>query len=78
MTELEKFDHKICETQKKYDELQSEARAKEAKLRGLSDQLADLKREAETVKSNMKDSPQAKVCHNTDLSTIFCLKTLTY
>ncbi|KAL2912465.1 hypothetical protein HK105_208037 [Polyrhizophydium stewartii] len=60
MTELEKFDHKICEIQKKYDELQSEARAKEDKLRGLLDQLSDLKREADMVKSNMKDSPQAK------------------
>ncbi|KAI8927052.1 hypothetical protein BC831DRAFT_504122 [Entophlyctis helioformis] len=60
MTELEKFDHKICEIQKKYDELQAEARAKETKLRGLIDQLADLKREADMVKSNMKDSPQAK------------------
>ncbi|KAJ8324377.1 hypothetical protein QVD99_002411 [Batrachochytrium dendrobatidis] len=60
MTELEKFDHKICEIQKKYDELQSEARSKEDKLRGLVDQLSDLKREAEMVKSNAKDSPQAK------------------
>eukprot|EP00842_Homolaphlyctis_polyrhiza_P006364 jgi/Hompol1/6729/HPOL_005058-RA len=60
MTELEKFDHKICEIQKKFDELQAEARAKEDKLRGLVDQLADLKRESDMVKSNMKDSPQAK------------------
>ncbi|KAI8911720.1 hypothetical protein EDD86DRAFT_245982 [Gorgonomyces haynaldii] len=60
MTELEKFDHKICEMQKKYDELQAEARAKENKLRGLTDQLGDLRRESETLNSNMKDSPQAK------------------
>ncbi|KAH6589335.1 hypothetical protein BASA61_005665 [Batrachochytrium salamandrivorans] len=60
MTELDKFDHKICEVQKKYDELQAEARAKEDKLRGLVDRLADLKLEADMVNSNMKDSPQAK------------------
>ncbi|KAJ3150956.1 hypothetical protein HDU86_006212 [Geranomyces michiganensis] len=60
MTELEKFDQKICEMHKKYDELQAEARAKDEKLRGMSDQLADLSREAETVTSNLQDSPQAK------------------
>jgi coiled-coil domain-containing protein 151 len=60
MTELEKFDHKICEIQKKLDELQAEARSKEKKLRGLVDQLSDLTREAEMVNSNKKDSAQAK------------------
>jgi predicted nucleic acid-binding Zn-ribbon protein len=61
MTELEKFDHRICEIHKKYDELQAEARMKEERLREMRDQLADLKREAEMVKSNLQDSPQAKV-----------------
>ncbi|KAJ3138663.1 hypothetical protein HDU88_007459 [Geranomyces variabilis] len=60
MTELEKFDQKICEMHKKYDELQAEARAKDERLRGMSDQLADLGREANTVVSNLQDSPQAK------------------
>ncbi|TPX58773.1 hypothetical protein SpCBS45565_g07915 [Spizellomyces sp. 'palustris'] len=60
MSELEKFDQKICEMHKKFDELQAEARAKEDKLRGMHDQLADLRREAEIVKSNLQDSPQAK------------------
>ena len=61
MSELEKFDHKICESQKKLDELQAEARGKEIKLEKLGDQLTDLKLEAEAVTSNLKDSPQAKV-----------------
>ncbi|KAI9348775.1 hypothetical protein DFJ73DRAFT_428805 [Zopfochytrium polystomum] len=60
MTELEKFDHRICEIHKKYDELQAEARSKEERLREMRDQIADLKREAEMVKSNLQDSPQAK------------------
>ncbi|KAJ3066696.1 hypothetical protein HDU98_010016 [Podochytrium sp. JEL0797] len=60
MTELEKFDQRICEIHRKYDELQAEARAKEDKLCEMRDQLADLKREAELVKSNMQDSSQAK------------------
>ncbi|KAJ1547419.1 hypothetical protein HK096_003030 [Nowakowskiella sp. JEL0078] len=60
MTELEKFDHRICEIHKKYDELQAEARFKEERLREMHDQLADLKREAAMVKSNLEDSPQAK------------------
>ncbi|KAJ3240530.1 hypothetical protein HDU81_003413 [Chytriomyces hyalinus] len=60
MTELEKFDHRICEIHKKYDELQAEARMKEERLREMNDNLEDLKREAELVKSNLQDSPQAK------------------
>ncbi|KAI9333330.1 hypothetical protein BDR26DRAFT_898591 [Obelidium mucronatum] len=60
MTELEKFDQRICEIHRKYDELQAEARMKEDKLLEMRDQLADLKREAELVKSNVQDSPQAK------------------
>ncbi|KAJ3275767.1 hypothetical protein HDV01_007234 [Terramyces sp. JEL0728] len=60
LTELEKFDQKICDIQKKYDELQAEARNKEQKLRGQMDLLADIKREAEMVHSNSKDSVQAK------------------
>ncbi|TPX62362.1 hypothetical protein PhCBS80983_g00563 [Powellomyces hirtus] len=60
MTELEKFDQRICEMHKKYDELQAEARGKDDKLRGMNDQLADLGREADTVTSNLQDSPQAK------------------
>ena len=61
MTELEKFDHKLCETQKKYDELLDDGRSKERKLKSCYDQLADLKREAEMLASNVKDSAQAKV-----------------
>lgn len=61
MTELEKFDQKIRDIQKKYDELQAEARGKEARLRGQRDLLSDIKREAEVVNSNSKDSVQAKV-----------------
>ena len=61
MTELEKFDQKIRDTQKKFDELQAEARQKEARLRGQNDLLSDIKREAEVVHSNSKDSFQAKV-----------------
>jgi septal ring factor EnvC (AmiA/AmiB activator) len=61
MSELEKFDQKICDTQKKYDELQAESRAKKEKLRGLLDLLEDIKRESEMVNSNSKDSTQAKV-----------------
>jgi tRNA G10 N-methylase Trm11 len=60
MTELEIFDHKICEIQKKLDEIMAEARLKEKKLWGLVDQLSDISREAEMVNANMKDSPQAK------------------
>ncbi|KAJ3387725.1 hypothetical protein HDU84_000604 [Entophlyctis sp. JEL0112] len=60
MTELEKFDHRICEIHRKYDELQAEARMKEDRLSEMRDQLADLNREAELVKSNLQDSPQAK------------------
>lgn len=62
MTDLEKFDQKIRDIQKKYDELQAEARSKEGKLRGQRDLLSDIKREAEVVHSNAKDSTQAKVC----------------
>ncbi|KAJ3108269.1 hypothetical protein HDU97_001803 [Phlyctochytrium planicorne] len=61
MTELEKLDQRICEIHKKYDELQAEARMKEGRLREMTDQLADLKRESEMVKANLQDSPQAKV-----------------
>ncbi len=61
MTELEKLDQKIRDIQKKYDELQAEARNKEARLRGQRDLLADIKREADVVNSNSKDSVQAKV-----------------
>jgi hypothetical protein len=60
LTELEKLDQKICDIQKKYDELQAEARQKEQKLRGQMDQLEDLKREADVVHSHSKDSIQAK------------------
>ncbi|KAJ3258003.1 hypothetical protein HK103_004137 [Boothiomyces macroporosus] len=60
LTELEKFDQKICDIQKKYDELQAEARAKEQKLRKQMDLFEDIKREADMVHSNTKDSPQAK------------------
>ncbi|TPX38600.1 hypothetical protein SeMB42_g06570, partial [Synchytrium endobioticum] len=57
---LDKFDHKICEVQKKYDEMQAEARAKEERLREMHDQLAQLKREAEVARANIHDSPAAK------------------
>jgi chromosome segregation ATPase len=60
MTELEKFDQKICDIQKKYDELRAEARLKEQKLRGQMDILEDIKREAEVLHSHSKDSAQAK------------------
>ncbi len=58
---MEKLDHRICEIHKKYDEFQMEARSKEAKLKALRDQLEDLKKDGETVKANVQDSPQAKV-----------------
>lgn len=61
MSDLEKFDQKICEMHKKYDELQAEVRNKEEKLKGMRDQLAEITRESEIVKSNLQDSPQAKV-----------------
>jgi hypothetical protein len=38
-----------------------EARSKEAKLKALRDQLEELKKDGETVKANVEDSPQAKV-----------------
>ncbi|KAJ3129097.1 hypothetical protein HK100_008836 [Physocladia obscura] len=60
MSELEKFNHRVCEIHRKYDELQAEARAKEEKLSEMRDQLADLQRESELVESNLQDSPQAK------------------
>jgi hypothetical protein len=61
MTELEKFDQKICETQKKYDELTAESKLKELKLRKHYEELEYLKREYELMNSNSKDSSQAKV-----------------
>ena len=61
MTPLEKLDHKICEIHKKYDDLQLEARSKESKLKSLKDQLDELKKDGETVKANIQDSPYAKV-----------------
>lgn len=61
MNPIEKLDHRICEIHKKYDELQLEARSKESKLQALRDQLEDLKKDGETVKANIQDSPQAKV-----------------
>ncbi|KAI9106169.1 hypothetical protein DFS34DRAFT_49148 [Phlyctochytrium arcticum] len=60
MSELERFDQRICEMHKKFDELQAEARAKEERLREMRDQLEELKREGGIVKSNLEDSPQAK------------------
>ncbi|TPX32612.1 hypothetical protein SmJEL517_g04325 [Synchytrium microbalum] len=57
---LEKFEHKICEVQKKYDDMQAEARNKEERLREMGDQLDLFRREAEMVKSNVQDSPAAK------------------
>lgn len=64
MTELEKFDHKIYEIQKKYDELHADVKSKEQKLRKLNDQLADLTKEAEMLNSNAKDSPETKVSYS--------------
>ncbi|KAJ1561277.1 hypothetical protein HK405_004396, partial [Cladochytrium tenue] len=60
MSELERFDHRICEIHKRFDELQAEARAKEERLREMRDQQADLQREAELVRSNLQDSAQAR------------------
>ncbi|KAJ3127769.1 hypothetical protein HK101_005529, partial [Irineochytrium annulatum] len=60
MTELEKLDHRICEIHKKYDELCAEAKSKEGRITEMRDQLADLRREREAVKSNVQDSVQAK------------------
>ncbi|KAJ3044204.1 hypothetical protein HDV00_002882 [Rhizophlyctis rosea] len=59
-TELDRFDQRICELHKKYDELCAEGRTKQVKLRGLEDQLADLKRESDVVKRNLRDSEEAK------------------
>jgi peptidoglycan hydrolase CwlO-like protein len=61
MSELEKFDQKICDTQKKYDELRAEYKTKKQKMRGLLDQLNDIKRETDVIFSGAKDSSQAKV-----------------
>lgn len=61
MTELEKYEQRICEIHRKYDELCAEARTREERLRDMEDQLSRLKKEAETVKQNLQDSPQAKV-----------------
>lgn len=61
MTELEKFDQKICEMHKKYDEMQAEAKEKAHRIQEMHDNLNDLKRESETVQSNTQDSPQARV-----------------
>ncbi|KAJ3057103.1 hypothetical protein HK097_000567 [Rhizophlyctis rosea] len=58
--ELDRFDQRICELHKKYDELCAEGKAKQGKLRGLQDQLADLKRESEVVRRNLRDSEEAK------------------
>jgi chromosome segregation ATPase len=60
MTPIEKLDHRICEIHKKYDDLQLEARSKEAKLKALKDQLDELKKDGDTVKANIQDSPNAK------------------
>ncbi|KAJ3088217.1 hypothetical protein HK102_009269 [Quaeritorhiza haematococci] len=59
-TELEKFDQKVCEIHKRYDELQAEVRSKEDRIQEMRDQLRDLQKEAETLRSNLQDSPQAK------------------
>ena len=61
MTELERFDQKVRDIQKKYDELQADVRQKELKLIKQQDRLAFIKREAEVVSANAKDSQQAKV-----------------
>jgi chromosome segregation ATPase len=61
MTPIEKLDQRICEIHKKYDDLQLEARSKESKLKSLKDQLDELKKDGDTVKANIQDSPFAKV-----------------
>ncbi|KAJ3215197.1 hypothetical protein HK099_006482 [Clydaea vesicula] len=60
MSELEKFDQRVCELHKKYDEIQAEVWQKKKKLMGMYDQLADLKRDSELVESNSQDSQEAK------------------
>ena len=67
MTPIEKLDHRICEIHKKYDDLQLEARSKDAKLKSLRDQLDELKKDGETVKANIEDSSYAKVIISKDL-----------
>ncbi|KAJ3190922.1 hypothetical protein HK101_008251 [Irineochytrium annulatum] len=60
LTELERLDHRICEIHRKHDDLQAEAKRKDARLRKKRDLLEGLKREAEAVKSNVQNSSQAK------------------
>ncbi|KAI9014788.1 hypothetical protein BC832DRAFT_546480 [Gaertneriomyces semiglobifer] len=60
MTELEKFDQKVLELHKKYDELLADVRAKENRIQEMRDQLEDLRREEEMVRSHQQDSPQAR------------------
>ncbi|KAJ3191856.1 hypothetical protein HK101_007339 [Irineochytrium annulatum] len=60
LTELERLDYRICEIHRKHDELQAEAKRKDASLRKKRDLLEGLKREAEAVKSNVQNSSQAK------------------
>lgn len=60
MTELEKVDYKILESQKKLDELQAEAKEKATKLGVLVDEHSHLCLEVEMFDSVVKDSAQAK------------------
>ena len=53
--------------------MQAEARAKEERLRERNDQLELLKREAEMVRSNVQDSPAAKVALLPTLLLQMCL-----
>jgi len=60
MTEVEKYDQKVRDIQKKYDELHAEGKQRELKLNKQRNLLGYIKREAEVVNSNAKDSQQAK------------------
>jgi len=63
MTDFEKFDHEVIDSQKRCDKLKSELERKEKQLYELEDKYLDLKKIAEGINNN--NSPQMKVNINT-------------
>lgn len=62
MTDFEKFDHEVIDSQKRCDKLKSELERKEKQLYELEDKYLDLKKIAEGINNN--NSPQMKEISN--------------
>ena len=61
MSDLDKYDYQIVAMQKKYDELVSDLKAKEARVVTLQNDLVEITRECDMVYKKSHDSPQSKV-----------------